>query len=126
MNTHEQASEPSENQLQPASESSNSHLIASGIGAASGGLVGAALGKSVGGKVGAAVGGIAGAIAGEMAANALTEFTGEVIEETSPALSLGLGADNKPIELPNHYSWDELQALSKPQANNGEDNANKK
>ncbi|MBD2238054.1 hypothetical protein H6G35_15720 [Aulosira sp. FACHB-113] len=30
-------------------------------------------------------------------------------------VGLGLGADDKPIALPRHYSWEELQALSKPQ-----------
>ncbi len=92
-------------------EQANSHPIATGLGATGGGIAGAALGNSVGGKFGAAIGGIAGAIAGSIAGNALAEFAREVIEETSP--TLGLGADAKPVELPRHYAWEELQALSK-------------
>ncbi|MBC1329678.1 hypothetical protein GNE06_26985, partial [Trichormus variabilis 9RC] len=43
------------------------------------------------------------------------EYAEEFIEELQPTVGLGLGADHKPIELPSHYSWEELQALSKPQ-----------
>ncbi|HEY9624259.1 MAG TPA: glycine zipper domain-containing protein [Crinalium sp.] len=102
-------------QSSDATESANPHTVAKGIGAASGGLTGAAIGKSVGGKLGATVGGIAGAIAGGMAGEAIAEFTEDLIQEISPSLSLGLGADTKEIELPAHYSWEQLQALSKPQ-----------
>lgn len=91
----------------------NSHLIAIGLGAAGGGIVGSALGRSIGGKVGGAIGGVAGAIAGGFAGNKLAGYAEEFIEELQPTISLGLGADDKPIELPRHYSWEELQALSK-------------
>ncbi|BAY09998.1 hypothetical protein [Calothrix sp. NIES-2098] len=97
--------------------SSNAHPIATGLGAAGGGIAGAAIGRSIGGKVGAAIGGVAGAIAGSVAANELAEYAEEFIEELQPTVGLGLGADHKPIELPRHYTWDELQALSKPQGN---------
>ncbi|MEH2268785.1 MAG: hypothetical protein V7K68_10180 [Nostoc sp.] len=91
------------------------HPLATSLGAVGGGVVGAALGRSIGGKVGAAIGVVAGAITGGVAAQKLAESAGEFIEELQPTITLGLGANHKPIELPNHYSWEELQALSKPQ-----------
>ncbi len=106
-----QTNESSNSPLKQAQEQAKSHPIATGLGVTSGGIVGAALGNVFGGKVGTAVGGVAGAIAGSLAGNALAEFAEAVIEETSP--TLGLGADTKPVELLRHYSWDELQALSK-------------
>jgi len=51
-----------------------------------------------------------------MAGSAVAEFTEEVLQETKPSLSLGLGADTKEPELPAHYTWEELQVLSKPQS----------
>lgn len=98
-----------------ANSSSSSHPITKGIGTAGGGIAGAAIGNTMGGKIGAAVGGIAGAIAGGMAGDAVATLTEEILEEISPSLSLTLGADAKEVELPAHYSWAELQALSKPQ-----------
>ncbi|MBW4518686.1 MAG: glycine zipper 2TM domain-containing protein [Scytolyngbya sp. HA4215-MV1] len=97
------------------SDESSHHALATGVGTASGGVAGAAIGRSIAGKFGAAVGGVAGAIAGGVAGNAIAGFTEELIQETKPSLSLGLGADTKEIELPAHYSWEELQALSLPQ-----------
>jgi outer membrane lipoprotein SlyB len=94
--------------------SSNTHLIAMGLGAVGGGIAGAALGRSIGGKVGAAIGGVAGAITGGVAGNKLAQYAEELIHELQPTVKLGLGANSKPIELPRHYSWEELQALSKP------------
>lgn len=94
------------------SEPERSHPIATGLGAASGGIAGAAIGKAFAGRLGAAVGGVAGAIAGSIAGEALADFA----EETNESLGLGWGADDKEVELPKHYSWEELQALSKPQA----------
>jgi len=104
----------SQNQTPPET-ASNAHAIATGLGAAGGGIAGAALGKSIGGKLGAAIGGVAGAITGGVAVNKLAQYAEEFIEELQPTVGLGLGADHKPIELPRHYSWEELQALSKPQ-----------
>ncbi|MBP5975629.1 glycine zipper 2TM domain-containing protein [Brasilonema sp. CT11] len=98
------------------SEATDSHIAARGIGAVGGGAAGAALGRSIiGGKMGAAIGGIAGAIAGGLAGNKLAELTEEATEELNPNVELKLGANNKPVELPRHYTWEELQALSKPQ-----------
>ena len=101
---------------QNETQTSDEHPIATGLGAAGGGVVGAAVGRSIiGGKVGAAIGGVAGAIAGGIAGNTVAEFAKEAIDEIQPAFGLGLGANDKPIELPRHYTWEELQALSKPQ-----------
>lgn len=55
------------------------------------------------------------AIAGGVAGNKLAEFALEVTEELDPTLGLKLGTNNEPVELLCHYSWEELQALSKPQ-----------
>ncbi len=103
-----------QNQNSPETSSSNTHPIATGLGVVGGGIAGAALGRSIAGKVGAVIGGVAGAIALGVAANELAVDVEEFIEELQPTISLGLGADQKPIELPPHYSWEELQALSKP------------
>ena len=94
-------------------DSANSHPLATGLGAVGGGAAGAAIGDAVGGKLGAAVGSVAGAIAGGILGNKVAGIATEAIAELQP--SLGVGANNKPIELPRHYSWEELQALSKPQ-----------
>ncbi|MEH1807169.1 hypothetical protein [Nostoc sp.] len=103
-----------QNQNSPES-SSNTHPITTGLGVVGGGIAGAAIGRSIAGKVGAAIGGVAGAIALGVAANELVGYTEQLIEELQPTVGLGLGADRKPVELPSHYSWEELQALSKPQ-----------
>ncbi len=65
--------------------------------------------------MGAALGGVAGAIAGGIAGNTLGEKASEAINVVHPTASLGSGANNKAVELLKHYSWEELQALSKPQ-----------
>lgn len=104
-----------DNQPQPEAQSNEIQPIATGLGAVSGGVIGAAVGRSFDKKLGAAIGGVVGAIAGGIAGNAVVGVTEAVIDEIQPTLGLGLGADNKPIELPNHYSWRELQALSKPE-----------
>jgi outer membrane lipoprotein SlyB len=80
------------------------------VGAAGGAIAGAALGRSVAGRLGAVVGGIAGAIAGSKAASPITNFA----KEANDTLGLEIGADRE-VEVPPHYSWEELQALSKPQ-----------
>lgn len=100
---------------QDESEQIDSDPLATGLGVVGGGFAGAALGRSIGGKMGAAIGGLAGAITGGLAANKLAGYVGEFAEELEPTVGLGLGANHKPIELPSHYSWEELQALSKPQ-----------
>ena len=91
--------------LEPKPSTSNK------VGAAGGAIAGAALGKSVAGRFGAVVGGIAGAIAGGKAAGSITSFA----KEANETLGLEIGADQNDVELPPHYSWEELQALSKPQ-----------
>ncbi|MFN6487135.1 MULTISPECIES: hypothetical protein [unclassified Nostoc] len=110
-----QQDQPHIQSQQIGSDATDSHPIAASLGAVGGGVAGAALGHSIGGKVGAAIAGVAGAIAGGVAGNQLAGYTEEFIEELQPTIGLGLGADHKPIELPSHYSWQELQALSKPQ-----------
>jgi outer membrane lipoprotein SlyB len=97
-----------------ASIPSSSHPMATGLGAIGGSVAGAAIGDSVGGRVGATLGAVAGAIAGSIAGNALAEIAEEVAQEVNETIGLDLGADKKEIELPRHYSWDELRALSKP------------
>ncbi|MBV8887044.1 MAG: hypothetical protein JO235_24035 [Chroococcidiopsidaceae cyanobacterium CP_BM_RX_35] len=117
MTQNEQPNSESQKEISTSSPaSSENHPIATGLGIAGGGVGGAALGRSIAGKAGAAVGGVIGAIAGGIAGNTLAELTEEAVQEVQPILQLGLGADTKPIELPRHYSWEELQALSKPQA----------
>src|ERR671932_209289 len=115
MNDNQQ-SEPQDKHLNAQDENSNSHPIATGLGAIGGVAAGAAVGNSVGGKLGAALGTVAGAIAGSIVGNTIADVAQEAIEEIQP--SLGLGADTKPVELPRHYSWEELQTLSKPQSDN--------
>ena len=97
-----------------ASINSSSHPIATGLGAIGGSVAGAAIGDSVGGRVGATLGAVAGAIAGSIAGNSLAEMAQEVAEEVNETIGLDWGADKKEIDLPRHYSWDELRALSKP------------
>ena len=111
MNDEKPMTEQQTVQSGSISEPSKSHTIATGLGAASGGIAGAAIGKSVAGRLGAVVGGVAGALVGSVAGEALADFA----EEANESLGLGLGADTKEVELPRHYSWEELQALSKPQ-----------
>ena len=112
--TNEEHQKPQDEHPTPAGAESPS--LATSLGAVGGGLAGAALGRSIiGGKVGAAIGGVAGAIAGGLAGNTVAEFAEAAIDEIQPTSGLGFGANNKPIELPRHYSWEELQALSKPQ-----------
>ncbi|WP_374872386.1 hypothetical protein [Pelatocladus sp. BLCC-F211] len=116
MSNEEKPALEARNQTQTSPETpSHAHPIAIGLGAAGGGIAGAALGRSIAGKVGATIGGVAGAIAGGVAGNELAGYVEEFTEELQPTIGLGLGADHKPIELPSHYSWEELQALSKPQ-----------
>ncbi|WP_334971115.1 hypothetical protein [Nostoc sp.] len=110
-----QQDQPQIESQQINSDATDSHPIATSLGAVGGGVAGAALGRSIAGKLGAAIGGVAGAIAGGVAGNQLVAHTEEFIEELQPIIGLRLGADHKPIELPRHYTWEELQALSKSQ-----------
>lgn len=113
----ENGEEQSKLQKQPKnSDSTNSHRVATSLGAVGGSVAGVALGRSIiGGNVGAFLGGVTGAIAGGVAVSKVVEFTEEATDIVQPT-GLGLGANDKPIELPRHYSWEELQALSRPQS----------
>ena len=81
------------------------------IGAVSGGVVGAVVGSTIGGKgagmMGALVGAVAGGLLGDAAADDLIELEQRAAEV--------LGEAPTEEELPPHYSWEQLQALSKPQ-----------
>jgi phage tail tape-measure protein len=86
------------------------------IGAVGGGVAGAAIGHSlIGGKLGTAIGVVLGAIAGGVTADTLAESIDRVTDEIEPTMGLKLGANDAPVNLPAHYTWTELQALSKPQ-----------
>lgn len=119
MNEEQQISEsPTEPQSSNdahALPSAHVNVTAAGLGAVGGGAIGATLGRSINKNIGAAVGGVVGAIAGGIAGNAVAEIGETVIDQVQPS-GLGFGADSEPVELPKHYSWNELQALSKPQA----------
>jgi len=116
MTNDEKQIKPQDEPQHSASELTDFHPLATSIGAVGGGVAGAALGRSIiGGKFGAALGGVAGAIIGGIAGNTVSETAEEVIREIQPTSGLGLGADTKQIELPRHYTWSELQALSRPQ-----------
>ena len=96
---------------QKQSKQEDNNLWETGLGAAGGGVAGAAIGKTLGGNKGARLGAIAGAGAGGI--------VGEVIaddlkaEEQRIAETLGFAKGEN--EIPAHYSWEELQALSRPQ-----------
>ena len=88
------------------------NALETGIGAVGGGVAGAAIGgKLIGGKTGAALGAIAGAVVGGVAG----EVVGEDLKELEHKAMETLGEARGENEILAHYSWDELQALSKPQ-----------
>ncbi len=85
---------------QLSDDTENDSSMAKTIGTVGGGVAGAALGHLlIGGKLGTAVGLVAGAVGGGV--------TGDKLSESR--------LNNERVDLPAHYSWDELQALSKPQ-----------
>ena len=93
---------------QPTEAEHQHPSIATKIAAVGGGVAGAAIGHSlIGGKLGTAIGLVAGAIAGGVSGDKIAEFA-------EPTIGAQLGG--APGDLPAHYSWAELQALSKPQA----------
>jgi len=115
MNEEQQQPHDNPEDAQHAKSPEDPHPLATSLGTVAGSVAGAALGRSIiGGKVGAAIGGVAGAIAGGASGNKLAEFAQEAIDEIQPS-GLGFGANDKPIELPRHYNWEELKARSKPQ-----------
>ncbi len=82
------------------------------IGAVGGGVTGAAIGsKLIGGKTGAVVGAIAGAVVG----GAVGDVVGEDLKELEQKTMEIFGEAQGENEILAHYSWSELQALSKPQ-----------
>ena len=87
------------------------HSLEAGIGAVTGGVAGAAIGGKLGGKTGAVLGAIAGAVAGGTAGDVVGESLEEQEHKAMEALGIAKGED----EILSHYSWSELQALSKPQ-----------
>jgi outer membrane lipoprotein SlyB len=95
----------------PSAPSSKHHPLAAGIGAATGGVAGAAVGRAVGGHPGSLVGAIAGAVTGGMVGNTMTDDLKAIEHEVAETLGEAAHED----ELPAHYSWEQLQALSRPQ-----------
>lgn len=93
-----------------AAATQHRHAVEAGVGATSGGLVGAFVGSAVGGKRGGLLGAIAGALAGGIAGETLGDDL--IALEQQAAEVLGEAADEN--ELPTHYNWEQLQALSKP------------
>lgn len=94
---------------QPSEEPAHDASIATTIGTIGGGVAGAVIGHSlIGGKLGTAIGLVAGAVAGSVSGD-------KIVELAEPTIGMQLG-NEEPGELPAHYSWGELQALSKSQA----------
>ena len=96
---------------QNKSTPNDNHLLETGLGAAGGGVAGAAIGKSVGGKTGAVVGAVAGAVAGGIVGDVVADDLKAEEKRVAETLGIARGED----EILAHYSWEELQALSKPQ-----------
>ena len=93
-----------------AGQSEHSALGGS-IGAVSGGVVGAVVGSAIGGKSAGVMGAVVGAIAGDLLGDATAD---DLIALEQRAAEV-LGEAPEEDELPAHYSWEQLQALSKPQ-----------
>ncbi|MGB7414422.1 MAG: glycine zipper domain-containing protein [Thermosynechococcaceae cyanobacterium] len=87
------------------------HLLKTGLGAAAGGVTGSLLGRAVGGKRGGMMGAIAGAVAGGLVGDAVADNLVALEQQAAEMLGEAPGED----ELPAHYSWEQLQTLSKPQ-----------
>ena len=85
--------------------------VKTAIGAVSGGVVGALVGRGVAGKGGGAVGALAGAVVGGLLGDTVADDLVALEQKTAEVLGEAPGED----ELPAHYSWEQLQALSKPQ-----------
>ncbi len=112
MNEENKNKERQEQKIQEVAQKQQHHSLETGIGAVGGGVAGAAIGsKLIGGKTGAVVGAIAGAVVG----GAVGEVVGEDLEQLEQKAMEVLGEAQGENEILAHYSWDELQALSKPQ-----------
>lgn len=88
------------------------HTVEAGIGAASGGAIGAIAGSAIAGKKGGLVGGLVGAIAGAL----VGETVGDDLIALEQQAAEVLGEAATESEPPAHYTWEQLQQLSKPQA----------
>ena len=97
-----------ENEQKPPQDN---NLLETGLGAAGGGVAGAAVGKALGGNKGAMLGAIAGAVAGGIVGEVVAEDLKAEEKRVAETLGFAQGED----EILAHYSWEELQALSKPQ-----------
>lgn len=102
---------PSEHDEQQP-DSPEHHPIGTSISAAAGGVVGGLVGSAVGGKQGGVWGALAGAVVGGLAGDTVSADLIALEQQASELLGEAPGED----ELPAHYSWDELQALSKSQS----------
>ena len=96
---------------QDRSNQKDNNLLETGLGAAGGGVAGAAIGKTLGGNKGAMLGAIAGAIAGGMVGEVVADDLKAEEQRVAETLGFAKGED----EILAHYSWEELQARSKPQ-----------
>ena len=113
MNQEKENLERQEQKIQEVTQQPKHNALETGIGAVGGGVAGAAIGgKLIGGKTGAALGAIAGAVVGGVAG----EVVGEDLEELEKKAMETLGEAQGENEILAHYSWEELQALSKPQS----------
>lgn len=113
MNEEKKNLERQDKQSQEVSQKQQGHSLETEIGAVGGGVVGAAVGsKLIGGKTGAVMGAIAGAIVG----GAVGDIVGEDLEELEQKAMKTLGEAPGENKIPAHYSWEELQTLSKPQS----------
>ena len=84
--------------------------------AVGGGVAGAAIGHSlIGGKLGTAIGVVSGAVVGGVTGDKLAKTDRRITDEIEPTIGVKSGANDAPVNLPAHYTWTELQALSKPQ-----------
>ena len=98
--------------IQEVAQKPKHNALETGIGAVGGGVAGAAIGsKLIGGKTGAVVGAIAGAVVG----GAVGDVVGEDLEQLEQKAMEIFGEAQGENEILAHYSWSELQALSKPQ-----------
>ncbi|GAB4551420.1 MAG: hypothetical protein Tsb0014_45660 [Pleurocapsa sp.] len=112
MNEEQKNQQQQDRQSEKVAQKQQGYSPETGIGAIAGGIAGAVAGnKLIGGKTGTVVGAIAGAVVGGT--------TGDVVIEDLEALERKametLGEAPGENEILAHYSWEELQTLSKPQ-----------
>lgn len=73
----------------PISHEHGAHPVATGIGAAGGGMAGGALGLAIGGPIGGAIGAVIGALAGGLGGSAAGEAIEPTIEASDPLVFRG-------------------------------------